>query len=197
MRVLEPVFHGARAFGERIRVLGLRPYNASMSLSRAYPQIYECPGNRNRFDCLLRRQVQLGPSITFLPTPLRNWWGRPKLLVAWMSWGTFLCLIMVRPGPNRTAHFQKEIGTFLQHASYCCEKFRIPMLTALSCRDVKCPCRFNCLCSAHLSRKRACATCRVTAIVIFCANRDSALCFEGCWPCAFKPLIVRNASRRW
>ena len=40
-------------------------------------------------------QVQLGQSITFLATPLRNWWGRPALLTAWLVFGAYLVAVMV------------------------------------------------------------------------------------------------------
>ncbi len=41
-------------------------------------------------------QVRLGDSVTFLPTPLRNWWGRPRLQVTWLVTSIYLILVMVR-----------------------------------------------------------------------------------------------------
>ena len=46
----------------------------------------------------VQRQVRLGDSVTFLPTPLRNWWGRPSLLTAWLLFAIFVLIVHVRQG---------------------------------------------------------------------------------------------------
>ena len=40
-------------------------------------------------------QVQLGNSVTFLPTPLRNWWGKPAVLTAWLLFAIALLAVQV------------------------------------------------------------------------------------------------------
>ena len=47
-------------------------------------------------------QVHLGNRVTFLPTPLRNWWGRPNLLRLWFALSIYMILVMVltsQPNP--------------------------------------------------------------------------------------------------
>ena len=41
-------------------------------------------------------QVRLGDTVTFLPTPLRNWWGRPRLQQAWLGLSIYVIIVMVR-----------------------------------------------------------------------------------------------------
>mmetsp|Transcript_300 Transcript_300/g.869 ORF Transcript_300/g.869 Transcript_300/m.869 type:complete len:363 (-) Transcript_300:524-1612(-) len=39
--------------------------------------------------------VHLGNRVTFLPTPLRNWWGRPNMLIAWFACSIYMILVML------------------------------------------------------------------------------------------------------
>ena len=50
-----------------------------------------------------RLQVRLGDTVTFLPTPLRNWWGRPRLQQAWLGLSIYVIVVMVRCIPSAHA----------------------------------------------------------------------------------------------
>lgn len=65
-----------------------------------------------------RAQVHLGNRVTFLPTPLRNWWGRPNLLRAWFALSIYMIVVMVHasqlipflslPSPSPGARVRNE-----------------------------------------------------------------------------------------
>lgn len=42
------------------------------------------------------KQVRLGDTVTFLPTPLRNWWGRPELQYTWLALSICVIIVMVQ-----------------------------------------------------------------------------------------------------
>lgn len=39
--------------------------------------------------------VHLGDRVTFLPTPLRDWWGRPNLMLLWFASSIYMIIVMV------------------------------------------------------------------------------------------------------
>jgi hypothetical protein len=56
----------------------------------------------------LKLQVRLGDTVTFLPTPLRNWWGRPRLQQAWLGLSIYVIIVMVR-WPHLPAHHHAHL----------------------------------------------------------------------------------------
>jgi hypothetical protein len=88
----------ALVLGQR-HVSGQLSYSPIRERAASRPPDQQCPLQNCHWEIAhgsARLQVRLGDTVTFLPTPLRNWWGRPRLQYTWLGLSIYVIIVMVR-----------------------------------------------------------------------------------------------------